>query len=126
VTIWNPNSTPNFSQAEMACTCGQCAGLSDMDGHFMLKLQVLRSEIGLPFHMLSAFRCPLHPKERGKSRPGSHAAGLAADILAGGPLQYEIIARARRLGLVGIGIAKSFIHVDGGHPWAYRPTVWTY
>ena len=62
---------------------------------------------------------------RAKAQPGTHAMGRAADILADGRLQYRIIALAPGLGFLGIGIAKTFIHLDDwdGGP---RPNVWLY
>jgi len=122
---WNPEHTPNFTSAEMACKCGQCGGKAGMDADFMLALQSLRDRVG-PMKITSGYRCPIHPEEAKKSAPGSHAEGKAADFE---PLRTTIrsaLKHALDIDFPGIGLAKSFIHVDGGHPTATRPALWTY
>jgi len=125
-TVWNPDDTPNFTTDEMACRCGQCGGLADMDGNFMAVLQALRKILDRPLTVTSGYRCPRHPDEIGKRNPGSHAQGRAADIQADSALKFEIIKHAPFLGFVGIGPAKTFIHLDTGHAFAHRPAVFTY
>ena len=67
---------------------------------------------------------PSHSIEARKTRPGTHARGIAADIqINSGSEGYVIVREAMKMGLGGIGIAKNFIHVD------MRDTVqviWTY
>ena len=113
---------PDFTEAEFRCReTGEC----DMLPSFMARLQRLRRELGTPLVITSGFRSPRHSVEKAKPRPGTHALGRAADIAAGGGLQYRIIALAPSLGFLGIGIAKTFIHLDDwdGGP---RPNVWLY
>lgn len=92
----------------------------------MARLQRMRDILG-PLSMTSAFRCPEHPDERAKSIPGSHSEGKACDIRAfDGARRYAIIKAALEVGMVGIGVADTFVHVDGGHSHAPRPAVWKY
>ena len=82
------------------------------------------------------FRHPTHPAEIGKeSGPGTHSLGIAGDIEADGRLKYLILQDTYMHRVVrgmsafaGIGIARSFIHVDiaKGEPGRPRPWVWTY
>lgn len=112
----------NFTPDEMRCReTGELA----MDPAFMDRLQKLRLLLGTPFAITSAYRSPRHSIERAKAQPGTHAMGKAVDIQADGRLQFRIIAQAPGLGFKGIGIAKTFIHLDDwdGGP---RPNVWLY
>jgi len=123
---WNPADTPSFSREEMACKCGHCDGRADMDADFMAKLQAMRDRSG-PLAVTSGFRCPQHPEERKKSSPGSHAQGKAADLsVLAGAKRYVILNLAFEVGMRGVGIGETFIHLDSGHDHAPRPAVWRY
>lgn len=92
---------------------------------FMARLQRLRRELGEPMHINSGYRSSQHSVEKAKPTPGTHTMGRAVDIAATGRLQYRIIKLAPSLGFTGIGVAKTFIHLDDwdGGP---RPNVWIY
>ncbi|WP_417448344.1 D-Ala-D-Ala carboxypeptidase family metallohydrolase [Idiomarina abyssalis] len=125
---WNPADTPNFSTKEMACKCGKCGGKSEMDPEFMARLQRLRDLLG-PLSINSGYRCPQHPEEIKKARPGAHSTGHAADIKANnGAHRFKILEAAFAVGMKGIGVANGYIHVDDGHPDpnVSRPTQWKY
>ncbi len=96
------------------------------------KLQALRTDCGFPFKITSGFRCADHPVEKNKSKPGTHALGLAADIGVRGKQALEIISKATDYGFTGIGVNQKgnarFIHLDiskdsQGRP---RPHIWSY
>jgi hypothetical protein len=91
---------------------------------FLEKLDQLRHQCGFPFIITSGYRDPSHSIEARKTRPGTHARGIAADIkINSGSEGYVIVREAMKMGFGGIGIAKNFIHVD------VRDTVqviWTY
>jgi uncharacterized protein YcbK (DUF882 family) len=126
MSIWISSFTPSFEPDEMACKCGNCDGLAPMDHDFMLKLQAMRDQFG-PLHITSGYRCPNHKAERHKPNPGSHAQGLASDIaLHGAGPRHNLIRVAFAVGMQGIGVAKTFIHVDGGHHHSSRPALWRY
>jgi len=126
MTLWQSETTPNFSLSEMACKCGKCKSECNMQQEFMERLQIMRAHLG-PMVVTSGYRCPLHPEEAKKARPGAHAQGQAADIAAvDGEHRFKILQEAVRAGMVGIGIANSFIHVDDGHDSASRPWQWKY
>tara|TARA_B100000530_G_scaffold323448_1_gene259313 strand:- start:159 stop:512 length:354 start_codon:yes stop_codon:yes gene_type:complete len=96
-----------------------------MDVDFIHRLDELRETCGFPFIITSGFRSPEHSNERSKANgPGTHAQGIAADIrVSGGSQRYTIIQEAMRMGFQGIGIAKTFIHVDDRQS---TPVVWNY
>ena len=119
-----------FSESEMACKCG--CGQSPMDQDFMDKLDELREAYGKPMRITSGYRCPDHPIEAKKSKPGAHSSAKACDIGADRADAHEILRLAFTLGFKRIGVQQKgsgrFIHLDtataeDGFP---EPTVWSY
>jgi len=110
-----------FDIKEFDC---QETGTNEMNPFFLEKLDHLRHQCGFPFKITSGYRDPSHSIEARKTRPGTHARGIAADIqINSGSEGYVIVKEAMKMGFGGIGIAKNFIHVD------VRDTVqviWTY
>jgi uncharacterized protein YcbK (DUF882 family) len=110
-----------FDMKEFDC---QETGTNEMNPFFLEKLDYLRHQCGFPFKITSGYRDPSHSIEARKTRPGTHARGIAADIkINSGSEGYVIVREAMKMGFGGIGIAKNFIHVD------VRDTVqviWTY
>ena len=116
---------PDFQEHELACKCG--CGKSGVTVELMNKLQGLRTVYGKPMKVTSGYRCPDHPDEAKKTRPGAHAQGTAADIrTVTGTEKYELKKLAFQMGFVGIGDAKTFTHLDVGHDTANRPANWSY
>jgi zinc D-Ala-D-Ala carboxypeptidase len=111
-----------FKLEEFDC---QATGNNEMKEEFIHKLDELREACGFSFHITSGFRDGKgHPIERRKSKPGTHAQGIAADIsVSGGAERYIIVREAMRLGFTGIGVAKTFVHVDIRET---TPVVWEY
>lgn len=116
-----------FTPQEFACKCGKCGGLADVKPDLVYALDELRERVGRPLKITSGFRCPQHPAEATKSKPGAHAQGTAADIATvGGDFKYRLKQAAYALGFVGIGDAEHFTHLDVGHEHAARPANWNY
>lgn len=110
-----------FSPKEFAC---KETGENNMDSEFLLRLDKLRGECGFPFRITSGYRSTEHSVERKKPRPGTHTKGIAADIACTNSFErYKIIEEALKLGFTGIGIAKSFVHVDTRKD---LPRTWVY
>ena len=103
----------------------QETGENEMHPEFIKKLDHLREICGFPFIITSGYRSPDHSRERSKSKgPGTHAQGIAADIkVSGGFQRYKIVEKAALMDFNGIGIAKTFIHVDDRQT---TPVVWNY
>jgi zinc D-Ala-D-Ala carboxypeptidase len=123
-------SSPYFTQDEMRCQCG--CGAEGMHSEFMDRLTSLRADWGQPMIVTSAYRCPNHPIEAKKSKPGAHASGRAVDIAIQGEDAYKLLCAILGHGFTGIGVQQKgsgrFIHIDDltkeeGWP---RPTVWSY
>ena len=99
-----------FSIEEFNC---QQTGENEMVEEFIHKLDELREACGFPFKITSGYRSPSHSIEARKAKPGTHAQGIACDIaVSGGAQRHTIIKEAMRLGFTGIGVAKTFVHVD--------------
>lgn len=107
-----------------------------MDPAFMDRLVSLRRDFGYSMIITSAYRCPLHPVEKKKARPGTHTMGRAVDVLVFGRLAYELVRKAFVHGFTGIGekqhgpATKRFIHLDDLQPnevgHIERPNKWGY
>ena len=66
-----------FDIKEFDC---QETGTNEMNPFFLEKLDQLRHQCGFPFKITSGYRDPTHSIEARKTRPGTHARGIAADI----------------------------------------------
>jgi len=99
-------------------------GNNEMSEDFLIKLDELRHKCGFPFIITSGYRDPTHSIEARKAKAGTHARGIASDIrINNGKEAYDIIKNAQSMGFNGIGVAKSFIHVDIRKG---MPVLWSY
>ncbi len=120
-----------FSEEELQCHGTDCCdGQSDMNHEFMVKLVSMRRELGFPFFVTSAYRCPLHnSRESHTGETGPHTTGHAVDIAIRGMNAYRLLACALRHGMTGIGISQKgkyrFIHIDD-LTGDKRPMIWSY
>ena len=110
-----------FSVNEFAC---KHTGENHIDLNFVARLDELREKCGFPFAITSGYRSAEHPEEAKKAKPGTHSLGIAADIrVTNGSQRAIIVKNALDMGFNGIGVAKTFVHVDT------RPStlvMWTY
>ena len=110
-----------FKLSDFNC---QETGENEMDLDFIMSLDELREACGFPFIITSGYRSPRHSLEAKKDVPGQHAEGIAADIAVnGGAQRWTIVTKAIEQGFTGIGVAKTFIHVDRR---TSPPMLWTY
>ena len=110
-----------FKIEEFDC---QETGKNEMDPDFLEKLDELRHLCGFPFTITSGYRDPSHSIEAKKDNPCMHTKRIAADIYIGsGADRYKLLMTAFSMGFTGIGVAKTFIHVDTRNS---QPVVWTY
>jgi len=99
-------------------------GLNDMSPAFIHKLDDLREACGFPFKVTSGYRDRTHPVEAKKPAPGMHTKGIAADIAVDfSDRRYILVQEALKAGFTGIGIAKTFVHLDTRNT---TPVIWTY
>lgn len=112
----------HFTIEEFAC---KETGKNEMKEEFILKLDNLRHLCDFPFAITSGYRDPSHSAEAHKTKGGTHTQGIAADIrCVDAGQRHKIIKEAMKLGFTGIGVAKTFVHVDTRT--TTRPVLWTY
>jgi uncharacterized protein YcbK (DUF882 family) len=110
-----------FKLSDFDC---QETGNNEMSEEFLEKLDDLRHVCGFPFIITSGYRDPSHSIEARKAKAGTHARGIASDIrINNGNEAYDIIKNAQSMGFNGIGLAKSFIHLDIRQG---MPVIWSY
>ena len=103
-------------------TCSE-TGENKIDDGFVSRLDELRERCGFPFIITSGYRSPNHSIEAAKSKPGQHSTGRAADIAVNGGYQrYRLVKEAILMGFTGIGVDKSFVHLDE----RINPVMWAY
>lgn len=98
-------------------------GEEGISHEFVLALDELREACDFPFIINSGYRSRLHSKEKDKPVAGEHNRGAADIRCSSSYRRFIIIREAMRLGFTGIGVAKTFVHVDGR---IGTPRVWTY
>ena len=110
-----------FTEEEFVC---QETGENKIVPEFIERLDELRESCAFPFHITSGYRSPEHTLEKAKIKPGTHAQGIAADIhVENGIERRKIVEEALKLGFGGVGVAKTFVHVDIR---TTGPVMWTY
>lgn len=111
-----------FDKDELKCKCG--CNHAPMNHEFMVALDTLRMMYGKPLHITSGYRCTSHNEYIGGSKNSQHTKGLAVDIAWDhGPDKKRLLGLAYDLDFKGIGIAKTFLHVDMREG---KETLWTY
>jgi len=118
-----PEQFKYFKLSDFNC---QQTGENEMSIEFIHKLDKLREACGFPFNITSGYRSPNHVLEKSKPNGGgTHTKGIAADIyVSGGRQRMQLVAKAIALGFVGVGVAKTFVHVDVRDD--FKPVLWCY
>ena len=123
------NSTRNFSNEELSCSC---CGDNLMEASFLHKLQSVRDAFASPMHVSSAYRCPeYNDRVSSTGESGPHTTGRAVDIFVSGQDALRFVTIAIENGMTGIGIsqkgdyASRFVHMDDLTD-GVRPHMWSY
>ena len=114
---------PHFTPRELACRCGGrfCAGEYWHAPDFLDALEALRGDIGHPLVINSGHRCAVWNTYVGGVRFSLHRS-IAVDISLAGHDRHALLAAAERRGFTGLGLGKTFLHLDR-RP---RPARWIY
>lgn len=87
--------------------------MEDMSPSFMNRLQTARDLAGVPFYVSSAFRSRSYEHKKGRSGLSMHVYGRAIDLrCSDSSTRYRIVEAAIKAGFNGIGIGKTFVHLD--------------
>lgn len=111
----------NFRVREFRCKDGSDSIL--ISDELVKLLQDIRDHFGKPITINSAYRTAAYNKKVGGARYSQHVQGKAADIVISGVTPYEVAKYAESIGAGGIGLYKSFTHVDvraGKSRWDQR------
>lgn len=103
--------------------CTPSCELEDMNPEFLEKLDCLRKMCGFPLIINCAYRSRQHDLSKGRSGASYHCSGRAVDIrCVDSQKRASIVLHAFMCGLNGVGVSRSFVHVDD------RSTrmLWTY
>ena len=99
----------NFTRKELECPC--CKQMYLADG-FLDALDALRSDVGEPMVITSAYRCAKHNKAVNGAENSQHMKGCAVDIQCTGRRAWLIVSKAAKHGFFGIGVKPGMLHID--------------
>lgn len=104
---------PDFSPREMA---SKREGALKLDTNAMDKLQALRTALGRPMLITSAYRSPAHNRAVGGAKNSYHMRGVAFDVRMENHDPHHFEAVARSVGFTGFGYypKSGFMHIDTG------------
>lgn len=104
---------PKYFKRSEFVSCTPSCVLEDMDEDFLRKLDKLRELCEFPLMLTCAYRSVEWDKEHGRKGTSYHCHGRAADIYCtNSSKRASILLHAPMVGLNGIGISKTFVHVD--------------
>lgn len=102
----------NFNSTEFDCKCGAACSSTLIDETLVALLQQIRNHFKKPIIITSGYRCAAHNKEVGGATNSYHSKGQAADIVVYGVSPQEVAKYAESIGVKGIGLYDSFVHID--------------
>lgn len=106
----NTYLSKNFQVKEFACKDGSDKILIDLD--LVNYLQKIREHFGKSITINSGYRTPSYNKKVGGATNSYHTKGQAADIVVSGVSPKEVAKYAESIGIKGIGLYSSFVHID--------------
>lgn len=108
----NTNVATNFKAREFDCQGNGCCNHTIIDEKLVEYLQNIRTHFGKPVY-LTAYRCQTHNARTPNAAPNSyHIYGQAADFHIDGVSPKEIAKYAESIGVKGIGLYDTFVHID--------------
>lgn len=102
--------SPHFRVREFACKDG--SDLIYIDTLLVYYLQKIREHFGRPVRIHSAYRTPAYNKKVGGAQESQHVLGKAADIKIDGIEPKRIYDYAHSIGVGGLGLYPTFVHID--------------
>lgn len=102
----------NFSSTEFDCKGGGCCSSTLIDDKLVEYLQKIREHFNKPITITSGYRCGTHNARVGGATGSRHTKGQAADIIVAGVSPADVAKYAESIGIKGIGLYGSFVHID--------------
>jgi peptidoglycan hydrolase-like protein with peptidoglycan-binding domain len=103
---------PDFRAREFDCQGADCCAETPIDESLVAYLQQIRDYFGKPVY-LTAYRCKAYNARTPNAAPNSyHCYGQAADFHINGVAPAEIAKFAESIGIKGIGLYDTFVHID--------------
>jgi zinc D-Ala-D-Ala carboxypeptidase len=120
--FWNRGErqqlSPHFVSTEFTCRCGICRRQA-ISTDLLDKLETLRTLVGKPLTITSAYRCDRYQAYLYKTLPkgntvprSTHQDGNAVDVKWEGFDITEAEKLAEQAGFQAVGLAKRFVHID--------------
>lgn len=108
----NTKIATNFKAREFDCLGTGCCSTTPIDEKLVEYLQQIRTHFGKPVYV-TAYRCKTHNAKVANAAPNSyHCYGMAADFHIDGVAPAEIAKYAESIGIKGIGLYDTFVHID--------------
>lgn len=104
--------TKNFKSTEFDCKGKGCCSKTPLDIELIGYAQVIRNYFNKPVTINSGYRCLKHNKDVGGVTNSRHTQGRAADIAVKGIKPKDVAKFAETIGIRGIGLYDSFVHID--------------
>lgn len=104
-----------FSESDFKCKCG--CGQGEWNPRLKNILNEFREFLNTPVIVTSGYRCPTHNSKVGGAKNSYHVKSMAVDIVVRGytgPQLYQQLMRFGRDKFGGVGIARTFLHLDLG------------
>ena len=102
----------NFVSTEFDCKGKGCCSSTQIDSELVIKIQKIRSHFGKAVTVNSGYRCEGHNTAVGGAKGSRHMLGMAADIAVKGTVPVEVAKYAEHIGVLGIGLYGTFVHID--------------
>jgi len=104
----------DFNMVEFECPCCHCVMIHPRLLKLLIKLRRLTLE---PIYINSGYRCKKENKKVGGVKNSYHRFGMAVEIHTRTFSIHDLAILAKNAGFDGIGVYKTFIHVDvRGYP----------
>lgn len=102
----------NFRAREFDCNGKGCCAETRIDEKLVEYLQKIRAHFDRPVY-LTGYRCPAYnAKTPNAAKNSRHIMGMAADLHIDGVAPLKIAQYAESIGVKGIGLYDSFVHID--------------
>lgn len=102
----------NFRAREFDCPGSGCCTETPIDDKLVEYLQQIRDHFGKAI-VPTGYRCPVYNAKTPNAAPRSrHTFGMAADFHIDGIEPAEIAKYAESIGVKGIGLYDTFVHID--------------